>query len=57
MTEQEFIATHPDGASLQEVGDALGITRQRAQQLEKKALDKLLRALRRQGVDKTDLPD
>lgn len=38
---QHFVATHPGGALLEEVGDALGITRERVRQIEQAALRKL----------------
>jgi hypothetical protein len=36
----EFIKQNPDGATLQEVADALGITRQRVEQIEKAAVER-----------------
>lgn len=35
---QRFVAKHPDGATLDEVGEMLGVTRERVRQIEAKAL-------------------
>jgi len=43
------------GMTLEEVAAELGVTRQRVQQIEKKALGKLRRALARQGLRFEDL--
>ena len=46
------------GMSLQQVADALGVSRQRAHALEKRALGKLRAALERKGLTFCDLnPD
>jgi hypothetical protein len=39
----DFAAEHDDGATLQEVGDALGLTKERVRQLEESATLKLKR--------------
>lgn len=46
---QAFVDAHPDGASLEEVGDALGVTRERVRQIELIAMRKIqqLKAWRR----------
>lgn len=41
---QQFVDEHPGGASLEEVGDAIGVTRERVRQIEEKAIRKLQRA-------------
>lgn len=38
---QAFVRAHPDGGSLEEVGKAIGVTRERVRQLEESALMKL----------------
>lgn len=38
---QAFVRAHPEGGSLEEVGMALGVTRERVRQLEESALMKL----------------
>lgn len=38
---QRFVEAHPHGATLDEVGDALGIVRERVRQIEEQALEKL----------------
>lgn len=40
---QEFVQKHPCGATLEEIGEALGVSMQRVRQIEEKALRKLRR--------------
>lgn len=42
-TAQAFVRLHPNGASLEEVGDAMGMTRERVRQIEAIALRKMRR--------------
>jgi uncharacterized Zn finger protein (UPF0148 family) len=46
---QECVAEHPDGMTLEEIGEAMHITRERVRQIEAKALTKL-RTLEGDGV-------
>lgn len=46
-----FIDKHPDGATLEEVGEVLGITRERVRQIEFSALRKLRRELAKGDVN------
>ncbi len=48
---QDWVRKHPGGASLQEIGDALGITREAVRQLEERAARKLRRESERDGAD------
>ena len=45
-----FVAAHPDGATLEEVGEYLGVTRERVRQMEGAALARLAGRLRDAGV-------
>jgi hypothetical protein len=47
---QDFVARHPGGATLAEVGDALGLVRERVRQVEETAMIKLRRAALRLDV-------
>lgn len=54
---EQFISAHPDGANLDQIAGAFGVTRQRAQQLVTSAVAKALRALRVRGfAGLDDLP-
>jgi hypothetical protein len=58
-TEEEveaFIEAHPEGASLEEIGAFLGLTRSRVGQLVTLALEKCARRCRARGIDLTWLP-
>jgi hypothetical protein len=44
-----FIATHPDGASLESVGAVWGVTREYVRQIEERALAKLAECIRQRG--------
>jgi len=46
-----FVDAHPCGANLSEVGDALGVCRERIRQIEVQALRNFARAARRMGLD------
>jgi hypothetical protein len=41
---QDFVARHPGGATIEEVGGALGMGRERIHQIEARAIDKLRKA-------------
>lgn len=41
---QDFVARHPGGGTLEEVGDALGMGRERVNQIERRAIEKLRQA-------------
>lgn len=47
---QRFVEEHPGGATLSEVGGALGITRERVRQIEEVAMRKLRRGQRGQRL-------
>lgn len=48
---QQFVAAHPDGATLEQVGAALGIVRERVRQLEESAIRKCRRAAQKLGAE------
>jgi hypothetical protein len=50
-----FVDAHPDGATLDEVGTALGITRERLRQIETNALATLRKRTKFAGIDPADL--
>ena len=52
---EAFIATHPGGASLEEIGAVLGMTRNRVGQIVSDALAKALRVAKRRGLEANDL--
>lgn len=52
---QTFVAEHPGGGSLQEVGDALGMTREAVRQIEERSMRKIERAACREGLIVQDL--
>lgn len=45
-----FADAHPDGATLEAVGDELGVTREYVRQVEERALERLVRGLRLIGA-------
>jgi DNA-directed RNA polymerase specialized sigma24 family protein len=45
-----------DGLSQTEIAKRLGISHTRVQQIERRALEKLRRALERRGIEREDLP-
>lgn len=52
---QRFVKQHPDGATLEQVGAYLGVTRERVRQIESKALPRLLRYCKRAGISPEDV--
>lgn len=52
---QRFVAEHPDGATLEEVGNAFGLTRERMRQIEAKAIDALRKRCALAGIEAEDL--
>jgi DnaJ-domain-containing protein 1 len=46
---QYAVECHPRGMTLDEIGELMGLTRQRVEQIEKEALRKVQRALARRG--------
>lgn len=48
---QRFVAEHPDGATLDEVGAAIGMTRERIRQIEDDAIAKMRRRAPLAGLD------
>lgn len=50
-----WVAAHPGGATLDEVGKALGVTRERVRQVEESGMRKFEREARRCGVAMRDL--
>lgn len=55
-TFQQFLAQHPNGASVQEVATCMGLTRERVTQIINRSLVKLQRACERRGVTMDDCP-
>ena len=53
---EQFIAEHPSGGSVEEIGEALGITRERVYQILRKALAKAQVAALRAGIEPRDFP-
>ncbi len=54
---QAFVAAHPDGATLEEIGELWGITRERVRQIERDALRQLCARLKLVGVSERDVRD
>jgi len=54
-TCRAWVAERPDGATLEQVGQALGVTRERVRQIETRALARLATALTKLGVDPADV--
>lgn len=53
----EFVETHPGGGTLEEVGELMGLTRERIRQIEERALRKLVDRLKLVGVTASDVAD
>lgn len=51
---QRFVDEHPDGGSLDEIGEAMGLTRERIRQIESIALRRLSIRLPLAGIDPED---
>lgn len=52
---QAFVAKHDQGAKLEEIGEHLGITRERVRQIEVVALKRFLARLALAGIERADL--
>lgn len=52
---QRFVADHPDGAPLEEIGEAMGLTRERIRQIEEVALRRFASRLRFAGITEDDV--
>lgn len=53
---EEFVAKHPSGASCEEIGQVMGMTRTRVGQILKSAITKCQRVCARRGVTVEDIP-
>ncbi len=51
---EALISTHPQGCTFEEIGDVLGVTKVRAQQIVNMAVAKVLRALRNRNIYRAD---
>lgn len=51
---EALISTHPQGCTYEEIGDVLGVTKVRAQQIVNAAVAKVLRALRNRNIYRAD---
>jgi len=49
-----FVAAHPSGGTLEEVSAAIGVTRQRTEQIVKRALRKIYRQLSQRNCWRLD---
>jgi DNA-directed RNA polymerase sigma subunit (sigma70/sigma32) len=54
---EQFIAAHPHGGTLEEIGALLGISKQRATQLERAALAKVRRRMAARGFADWEPPE
>jgi len=52
---QYVVEHHPHGLTLDQIGDLLGLTRERVRQIEAKALERLVKRMRLVGLDVEDL--
>lgn len=55
IAAQLFVATFPDGATLEQIGEAFGVTRERIRQVEVDALETLRNRAAAHGLDERDL--
>ena len=53
---EAFVASHEGGASLEAIGQVMGLTSCRVGQILKKALVKLRRACKERGISPSDVP-
>lgn len=53
---EEFVATHPEGASLEAIGQVMGLTSCRVGQILSKALAKCQRACAQRDISPADVP-
>jgi DNA-directed RNA polymerase sigma subunit (sigma70/sigma32) len=51
---EQFIESHPSGATLEECAVLFGVTRERIRQIEAAAVEKVTTRLRRLGLRSTD---
>lgn len=51
---EALIDQHPQGCTFEEIGEALGVTKVRAQQIVNMAVAKVLRALRNRNIYRAD---
>lgn len=55
VAAQLVVAAWPDGATLEVIADAMGVTRERVRQIEERALRRLYLRMRVAGVELEDL--
>lgn len=52
---QAFVAAHPRGATLEEIAQYYGVSRERIRQIEEQALAKLVKRCQLAGITRADL--